>query len=163
MAPGKPTQNQRFLNLAARAALHTTQRGIGGPFGAVVVQNDGRVLVTASNSVLKDHDPTRHAEINAIQLACRKLGTAFLTDCDVYSTTEPCPMCFAALHWARVRSVIYATTINDVKKLGFNELSISNAQMKKLGKSRLKVVRVKNAACRDLLTRWSKNPNAKTY
>jgi tRNA(Arg) A34 adenosine deaminase TadA len=152
-----------FLTRAARVALKTSARGDGGPFGAVIVHKDGRVLATTSNSVLRHRDPTRHAEMNAIRRAARALNSPFLQDCDVYSTTEPCPMCFAALHWARVRSVTYATTISDVQKLGFNELAISNERMKAWGKSPLKIIRVKNDACRDLLLRWKKNPRRETY
>ena len=159
----KPKSVQRFLTLAADQAAKTSRRGDGGPFGAVVTTQSGRLLSIASNSVLKSADPTCHAEINAIRLACRKIRSPFLNGCVVYSTTEPCPMCFSALHWARARLVVYATTIGDVQKLGFNELSISNTKMKALGKSPLKIVRVRNGACEDLLRKWSSVADRQTY
>jgi len=163
MAPTKRPGIDGFLTRAAQVALKTSARGDGGPFGALIVRNDGRVLAVTGNSVLKHNDPTCHAEINAIRIACKVLGSPFLDDCDVYSTTEPCPMCFSALHWARARSIVYATTIGDVKKLGFNELSISNRRMKAWSKSPLKIRRVANRACRNLLRAWKKNRNRKTY
>ncbi len=164
MAPRTKKHNaEEFLTQAAELAARTSRRGEGGPFGALIVHKDGRILALTANSVLKHKDPTRHAEINAIQKACKILKSPFLQDCDVYSTTEPCPMCFSALHWSRARSVIYATTIQDVKRLGFNELSISNERMKKWGKSPLKIKRVKNRACEDLLRTWNENKNRQTY
>lgn len=157
------SDSKPFLDRAAQAAKRSSLRGVGGPFGAVIVDGQGRVLAVASNSVLKSQDPTCHAEINAIRIACKKRRSPFLDNCDVYSTTEPCPMCFAALHWSRARSVIYATTIGDVKKLGFNELSISNRRMKQWGKSPLKILRVSNRACRELLATWKEHGRLKTY
>jgi guanine deaminase len=159
----KQTDAEKFLNLAAALAAKTSARGDGGPFGAAIVHKDGRVLALAANSVLKSQDPTCHAEVNAIRIACKILKSPFLKDCDVYSTTESCPMCFSALHWARAKSVTYATTIGDVKKLGFNELSISNARMKTWGKSPLKVKRVKNRACQALLNGWRSSKKGQTY
>src|SRR5205823_4373455 len=118
-------------------------------FGAVIVLK-GKILAATSNTVLKSQDPTRHAEINAIRVAARKLKRFSLHDCEIVSTTEPCPMCFSAIHWARIRRVVYSTTVSDVKRLGFNELTISNPQLKKWGKSPVALLRVKNAACEEL-------------
>jgi tRNA(Arg) A34 adenosine deaminase TadA len=163
MAPVEKPGIEKFLTQAALFAVRASGRGEGGPFGALIVHKDGRVLALTANSVLKHKDPTRHAEINAIQKACKILRSPFLQDCDVYSTTEPCPMCFSALHWARAHSVTYATTIGDVQKLGFNELSISNERMKAWGKSPLKIKRVRNRECENLLKTWSANAARQTY
>src|SRR5512146_1463170 len=116
----------RFLALAARKAGRSMRRGHGGPFGAVIVRN-GAILSAAANTVLKQKDPTCHAEINAIRAAAKK-GGPFLTGADIYSTTEPCPMCFAAIHWARLSHLVYGTAIADVAALGFNELTIGNEE-----------------------------------
>jgi len=156
------TRAGEFLSDAAREALKTMRRGHGGPFGAVIARG-GRVVAVASNTVLKNNDPTCHAEINAIRAAARRLGSPFLTGLDIYSTTEPCPMCFSAIHWARLRNVYYATTIGDVKKLGFNELTISNPKMKKWGRSPVRLHRVANADCRGLLKAWTALPAKKLY
>lgn len=150
------------LRIAADEGWSGSRRGHGGPFGAVIVKN-GRFIARSHNTVLRDGDPTCHAEINAIRAAVRKLKTPFLTGCTVYSTTEPCPMCFSALHWARVKKVVYSTVIADVKKLGFNELTISNSELKRKGKSRLKLERIFNKECLDLLSKWKKLPRKRTY
>lgn len=151
-----------FLSLAAKEAIRGINKGDGGPFGAVIV-HQGKVLSLAHNTVLKENDPTRHAEINAIQKAARKLNTPFLTDCLIYSTTEPCPMCFSAIHWAQIPEIIFSTSIGDVKKLGFNELSISNRAMKKASQSRVKITQLDNDDCFNLLTTWKRLSHKKTY
>lgn len=124
-----------------RAAIHKGLEGVSKgqtPFGACIVKK-GRIIVTAHNVVWKTTDITAHAEINAIRLACRKLKTIDLSGCEIYSSCEPCPMCFSAIHWARFTRVIYGTTIADAAKLGFNELSLSNRQMKKMTRSRVEI------------------------
>jgi guanine deaminase len=152
----------RFLSAAARHADKSMQRGHGGPFGAVIARGH-RTVAIAANTVLKNGDPTCHAEINAIRAAARRLGSPFLTGLDIYSTTEPCPMCFAAIHWARLGRVFYATTIADVKRLGFNELTISNRRMKSWGKSPVRLTRVASADCEALLGAWKRLPKKKVY
>ena len=113
----------------------------GGPFGACLVRGD-EVLAVAHNTVLKDLDPTCHAEMKAIRLAARKLQSYDLSGCEIYSTTEPCPMCFAAIHWARINRLIYGTTISEVVRLGFNEITIDNRRMQDLGRSRVAIYQV---------------------
>lgn len=152
----------RFLSLAARQAERTMRRGDGGPFGAVIAKGN-RLIAVASNSVLKSHDPTCHAEINAIRLAARRLKSPFLTGLDIYSTTEPCPMCFSAIHWARIARVTYSTTIADVKRLGFNELTVSNRRLKSMGKSPVRLERLGNDDCRALLRAYAALPKKKLY
>ena len=152
----------RFLSAAARQAARTMRNGHGGPFGAVIAKGD-RIVAVASNTVLKSHDPTCHAEINAIRAAARRFRSPFLSGLSIYSTTEPCPMCFSAIHWARIARVFYATTIADVKRLGFNELTVSNRRLKSMGKSPVRLTRQANADCRALLTAWSALPKKKLY
>jgi len=148
--------------MAAKEALNGIRHQHGGPFGAIIVRK-GRVIAKAHNTVLKFKDPTCHAEINAIRQAARKLKKYHLNDCSLYTTSEPCPMCFSAIHWAKIRSITYATRISDVKKLGFNELSVSTQHLKKWGKSPVKLIRSQNKACRDLLLAWKAHPAARTY
>jgi guanine deaminase len=150
-----------------RAALHSAKRGMmrgsGGPFGAVLVKN-GKVLAVSHNRVLKMQDPTCHAEINAIRTASRKLKTFDLSGCEIYSTTEPCPMCFAAIHWARIRKVYYGTAIADVRRRGFHELCISNQKMKRAGGSGVALQpRFLAEECRSLLQQWDRLPKKQTY
>ncbi len=155
--------NPEFMRLAIKeAGKNVRLDSRGGPFGACVVKGE-RVLAVARNTVLKN-DPSAHAEINAIRVACRNLHTFDLSGCSIYSTTEPCPMCFAAIHWARIYAVIYGTSINDVKKLGFNELSISCAKMKALGESKVHVAaHFLKGECLRLLQDWDALPVKTVY
>ncbi len=148
--------------MAALEGLRGIKRGHGGPFGAVIVKS-GKIIASAHNTVLGTNDPTRHAEVNAISAAAKKLSSYDLKGCAIYSSTEPCPMCFSAIHWARIPRIVYSTTIGDVKKLGFNELTISNQTLKKLGKAKLRLKRVKNKACADLLAIFASLKNRRTY
>ena len=152
-----------FMKAAIRSARGGMTRGEGGPFGAVLVRK-GKVIAVSHNRVLKMKDPTCHAEINAIRAAARKLKSFDLSKCVLFSTTEPCPMCFAAIHWARIPKIYYGTGIADVERRGFNELNIPNLKMKKLGKSRIKLEKgflLKD--CRQLLEDWDGMPGKKTY
>jgi tRNA(Arg) A34 adenosine deaminase TadA len=135
----------------------------GGPFGACLV-NGEKVLAVAHNTVLKDNDPTCHAEINAIRLAARHLRTYDLSGSDLYSTTEPCPMCFAAAHWARLTRIIYGTTVMELAQLGFNELLLENRRLKTQGHSLVELYpNFLLEECRRLLKKWEQLPGRQTY
>ena len=108
-----------FLALALEEARAGIENDDGGPFGAVVVRN-GVVISKAHNEVLKRNDPTAHAEILAIREASAILGRYDLSTCEIYSTSEPCPMCFSAIFWARIKRLIFGTTRKDVAEIGFD-------------------------------------------
>lgn len=152
-----------FMKLAVREAYRGIARGHGGPFGAVIVRK-GEVIARGHNEVLKMNDPTRHAEICAIVRAARSLGTPHFRGSEIYSTTEPCVMCFAAIHWARIARVFFGTSVRDVQKLGFNELPVSNQRLKGLSGSpvRLEAGFLRDE-CRALLDHWAALPGARTY
>ena len=155
--------NSEFMLAAIEEARKGSSSGEGGPFGAVVAK-EGRIISSAHNSVLKDNDPTQHAEIKAISEAARELGTYDLSGCDLYTTTEPCPMCFSAIHWARIGKVIYGTDIKDVKELGFNELTISVSEMKERGASPVEISSgFMRTECEDLLKFWESLPDKQVY
>ncbi|HET7292446.1 MAG TPA: nucleoside deaminase [Vicinamibacteria bacterium] len=157
------TGHEHFMRLALGEAYRGIHKGEGGPFGACVVKH-GRVVALAHNRVLKGRNPTLHAEVVAIGRASRRLGTHLLDGCEIYSTTEPCPMCFSAIHWARIEAVHFGTTVPDVKRLGFNELTISNATLKRLGRSALRLnPGLLRAECRRLLADWKTLPSRRTY
>ncbi|MCF0206245.1 MAG: O-antigen ligase family protein, partial [Bacteroidales bacterium] len=113
------TDNDRFMRMAIDLSLESIDNG-GGPFGSVIVKN-GEVISKASNSVTKDHDPTAHAEVNAIRQAGKKLGTFDLSGCEIYASCEPCPMCLAAIYWAKIDKLYYACTKKDADKIGFSD------------------------------------------
>ena len=120
-----------------RLAIQKTREGISQgqtPFGACIVK-EGKVLACEHNVVWATTDITAHGEIHTIREACRKAGAIDLSGCTIYSTTEPCPMCFSAIHWARITRIVYGASIADAQMAGFHELKISNDVMKREGDS----------------------------
>jgi guanine deaminase len=112
-----------YMDEAIAEAARGIAAGDGGPFGAVVVK-DGRIIARAHNQVVGHADPTAHAEVQAIRAACRELGTFDLAGCEIYSTCEPCPMCFSAIHWARLDRVHFGATRADAAAVGFDDDAI---------------------------------------
>ncbi|WP_319756049.1 nucleoside deaminase [uncultured Sphaerochaeta sp.] len=110
-----------YLQMAIEEARKTMNNDEGGPFGAVVVDTTDGSLYVASNSVLANHDPTSHAEINAIREACKKKGTHDLSGCILYTTCYPCPMCLSASIWANIKEVYYGCTPEDAEAIGFRD------------------------------------------
>ncbi|MDD4878023.1 MAG: nucleoside deaminase [Candidatus Nanoarchaeia archaeon] len=143
-----------------RLAIAKTKEGIKKcqtPFGACIVKK-GRVVACEHNVVWKEGNPVMHAEVHAIRQACRKLKTIDLSGCIIYSTTEPCPMCYSAIHWARIKRIVYGASIADAKKAGFNELAISNSTMKKIGKNKIKIESgLLKKECVELFKTWKKH------
>ncbi|MDD5429645.1 MAG: nucleoside deaminase [Candidatus Omnitrophica bacterium] len=153
----------KYMLLAIKEAEKNYTKLEGGPFGACIVKKGGSVIAVSRNTVLKN-DAICHAEINAIRLASKKLKTFDLSSCIMYSTTEPCPMCFSAIHWARIDKIIYGASMADAKKAGFNELSITAKKVKLLGKSRVKIQGgFMSGQCRKLFTVWKGLPRAFYY
>ncbi len=130
--------NEWFMTAAINAATEGIEAG-QTPFGACIARDD-KIIIAAHNAVWKNTDITAHAEIQAIRTACRKLNTIDLAGCVIYSTCEPCPMCFSACHWARISKIVFGARIEDAEKAGFRELGISNEQMKTLGRSGVEIV-----------------------
>jgi tRNA(Arg) A34 adenosine deaminase TadA len=130
-------KDEDFMRLAIKKAHEGIKKG-QTPFGACIVKND-KVISCEHNVVWKTTDITMHAEMHAIRVACKKLKTVDLSGCTIYSTCEPCPMCFSAIHWAGISKIVFGTSISDAKKCSFSELTISNEKMKKNGKSKVKI------------------------
>ncbi|NVO85893.1 nucleoside deaminase [Hymenobacter terrestris] len=128
--------NPEFMREAIRLSIEKMQDGHGGPFGAVVVRN-GEIIARGFNQVTSTHDPTCHAEVDAIRKACASLGTFQLTDCDLYTSCEPCPMCLGAIYWARPRRVFYGNTKEDAAAIGFDDQFIYEELEKPLGQRHL--------------------------
>lgn len=105
---------------AIREAEEGMRQGRGGPFGCVIVRN-GEVIARGHNRVTSTNDPTAHAEVTAIREACHKLGTFQLADCTLFTSCEPCPMCMAAIYWARIAKVFYGNTRADAAAIGFDD------------------------------------------
>lgn len=114
--------NKEYMQLADNQARINLKNHFkdGGPFGAVIVKN-GKIIAKAHNQVLKKNDPTAHAEILAIQKACKKLKTHDLNGCILYTSCEPCPMCLSASIWANIKEIYYGNTKEDADKIGFRD------------------------------------------
>ncbi len=115
-------KHEFFLTKAIEKAMENIENG-GGPFGAVIVR-EGEIIATCGNSVTIDNDPTAHAEVNCIREACKVLNTFDLSDCVIYSSCEPCPMCLSAIYWARIQHIYYAATRKDAALAGFDDQHI---------------------------------------
>ena len=112
---------KEIIREAIDRARETMNKNLGGPVGAAVIDQDGNVIAVASNSVLGDHDPTAHAEINAIREAARIKGTHDLSGCIIFATGYPCPMCLSAIIWANIREVVYGCRPEDADAIGFRD------------------------------------------
>lgn len=112
--------NPEFLRRAIALATENVVSGAGGPFGAVIVR-DGKIVAEAVNTVTASLDPTAHAEVNAIRAAAKALDTFTLSGCQLYTSCEPCPMCLAATHWARMDAVYFGATAADAARAGFDD------------------------------------------
>ena len=111
----------RYMEIAKQNAEKGIKRGDGGPFGAVIVDKEGNIISNGNNQVIKENDPTAHAEIVAIREACQKLNTYDLSRYILYTSCEPCPMCLSAIIWANIKEVYYACTREDAGKIGFRD------------------------------------------
>ena len=150
------------MRQALRAALRGVENG-QSPFGACVVRGD-QVVARAHNTVWKSADPTAHAEINAIRRAARRLGAIDLSGCVMYSTCEPCPMCFSAIHWARLTAVVFGARIADARRLGFNELAVPDRVLQRLAGSPVRIVEdFLRGPCLDLFKAWASQDSPRAY
>ena len=151
-----------LMQLAVEAARMGIADG-QSPFGCAIARED-KVLAVAHNTVVAATDITAHAEINALRAACRAADNVHLDECLVATTCEPCPMCMAALHWARVGTVMFGATIADAESAGFNELRVPAADVLKIGGSTVKLEPgVLSTECQHLFREWQERPDRVLY
>ena len=155
----KPDDWMRRAIEQARAAIETGQT----PFGAIVVRS-GELIAAGHNEVWKTCDPAAHAEVVAIRRAATALGSIDLRGCEIYTTCEPCPMCAAAIHWAKLDAVHYGATIADAKRAGFSELAVAAEKLYELGGSPVRVISgVLAEQCGQLFDSWKASGKSSTY
>lgn len=158
--------NQTLATILMEAAIEKAKQGMANgqsPFGCAISIN-GKIIAVNHNSVVRDTDITAHAEINAIRQACKQIDNIFLSDAVVASTCEPCPMCMAALHWARVKEVYFGASISDAEQAGFNELQLPAADIIKQGKSPVVLVSgFMEKECRELFKTWALSTQKQAY
>jgi len=149
------TADETFMRAAIKKAREGICKG-QTPFGACIT-GDGKMVACAHNTVWKDIDATAHAEVNAIREANRRLETVDLSGCTIYSTTEPCPMCFSAIHWAHIGKIVYGASIEDAKKAGFNEMDLSNKRLDGIARTGVDIkAGVLRKECKALFDEWAK-------
>jgi guanine deaminase len=142
------------MKLAAAEASAGVRKDHGGPFGAVVVRG-GRVVAQVHNEVVSTFDPTAHAEIMAIRKASARLKTFDLSGCELYTTCEPCPMCLAAILWARIGRVYYGCTRRDAEGIGFRDNLFYETMRFRLRPGGILLVRLGRRECLKIFREWA--------
>ncbi|WP_299701081.1 nucleoside deaminase [uncultured Pontibacter sp.] len=155
-------EQENFMREAIKLSVEKMEAGFGGPFGAVVVRN-GEIIARGYNNVLATNDPTAHAEVDAIRKACQALGNFQLTDCELYTSCEPCPMCLGAIYWARPRKVYYANTKTDAAEAGFDDQFIYDELDKDAPDRFIPMVQLLREEAQEAFRRWAEKEDKKVY
>ena len=151
-----------FMKEAIEEAFIGMRKGDGGPFGAVIVLN-GKIIARAHNEVLITNDPTMHAEVNAIRKATKKLGRFDLSDCEIYSSCEPCPMCFAAIHWAKMKKLYYGASRYDAAAIDFDDQYIYDVINKTATTEQVDIEIIECTECKAPLKEWGDKSDKTKY
>ncbi|WP_061313010.1 nucleoside deaminase [Clostridium botulinum] len=156
-------QQKEIMDLCVKQCKEGMLNLEGGPFGAAIVK-DGKIIALANNTVIKDNDPTAHGEMNAIRQACNKLSTFDLSGCELYTTSEPCPMCMSAIIWSNISKVYYGCTVKDAADIGFRDEHIlkflkGNCTNKKV----LDLEQIDKSNCMAAFEMWTNSQNKTSY
>jgi guanine deaminase len=151
-----------FMREAIRISLEKMRSNHGGPFGAVVVRR-GKIIGRGWNRVTSTNDPTAHAEINAIREACRRLKTFQLDDCELYASCEPCPMCLAAIYWARLKRVYYGNTRRDAAKIEFDDDFIYREVARPITRRKIPMKQLLRKEAFKAFAEWQAKPDRTPY
>ena len=151
-----------YLGQAIELAVDSAKSGKGGPYGAIIVKNN-EIISTGGNRVILNHDPTAHAEIIAIRQACNKLNDFQLTDCILYSSCEPCPMCLGAIYWARLDRVYYACNQQVAAKAGFDDSYIYDEISVAPAKRHIPMLHLRHSDSHKPFSVWAAQPDRINY
>jgi guanine deaminase len=151
-----------FMARAIQLSIENGRSGQGGPFASVIVRSN-QIVTEAVNRVTATNDPTAHAEILAIREACQKLGTFELKDCELYTSCEPCPMCFGAIYWARLSRYYFANTAQDAAQIGFDDSLIYNELHLPPAQRRIPAIPMMRAEALAAFRAWSERPDKLRY
>jgi len=154
--------NKNFMREAIRISIQKMRANHGGPFGAVVVRK-GEIVGRGWNRVTSTNDPTAHAEITAIRDACKQLGKFQLDNCELYTSCEPCPMCLAAIYWARLKRVFYGNTRKDVAKIQFDDDWIYREVAKPISKRKIPMRQLLRGEALRAFAEWAKKADRILY
>ena len=152
----------QYLERAIALSKEGMQSGEGGPFGCVIVK-DGKIVGEGCNKVTSSNDPTAHAEVVAIREACKNLGTYQLSDCEIYTSCEPCPMCLGAIYWARPARVFFACTREDAAGIGFDDNFIYEELEKANDEREMVLVSMMRDEALEVFQNWAAKPDKVEY
>ncbi|MFB9845303.1 nucleoside deaminase [Mucilaginibacter ginsenosidivorans] len=155
-------EHEKFMRVAIKLSEQNVKEGIGGPFGAVIVK-DGQIVAQSANRVVPQNDPTAHAEVSAIRLACNKLGTYDLSGCTIYTSCEPCPMCLGAIYWARIDAIYYANTKTDAADIGFDDHFIYREIELPMSERKLKITQLLRDEALPAFKLWQASESKTSY
>lgn len=150
-----------FMRQAIALAENSIRNG-GGPFGAVITQ-DAQVIASGHNQVTTNHDPTAHAEVQAIRQACLVLGRYSLEGCTIYTSCEPCPMCLGAIYWARLDRMVYANDRNDAAAIGFDDRALYDELLKPLAEQSIPTTRLLAEEAKATFDAWHQKADKTPY
>ena len=153
--------SNKFMMKAIELSIKSVNNGTG-PFGAVIVKNN-KIISEGFNTVTLSNDPTSHAEIVAIRIACKELSNFSLEDCDLYTTCEPCPMCLSAIYWARINKIYYANTRSDAKKIDFSDAMIYEELNKTINERKIPMHQMMREEAIKAFEMWDKKTDKIKY
>lgn len=156
------TPNLSFMRETIDLSRRNIREGKGGPFAALVVKGN-TVIARGTNLVTSTNDPTAHAEIVAIREACRAIGSFQLTDCVLYTSCEPCPMCLGAIYWARPKAVFFANTRGDAASIGFDDEFLYRELTVPLSGRKIPITQLMRNEAFDVFREWEKMENKIRY
>ncbi len=151
-----------FMQRAIDLSREMMETGSGGPFGAIIVK-DGKIIAEGSNQVTSANDPTAHAEVSAIRAACTALDRFSLAGCDIYTSCEPCPMCLAAIYWARIDRIYYGNTRVDAARIGFDDEFLYTEIALPIEDRQIPMSRLLEAEAAEAFDAWEKKPDKIRY
>ena len=150
-----------FMKRAIELSIENVNKG-GGPFGCVIVKNE-KIVSEGSNKVTSTNDPTAHGEIVAIREACKKLNNFNLSESELYSTCEPCPMCLSAIYWAHIDKIYYANTREDARKIDFDDSLIYSELQRNIHERRIPMIQMMRNEALKAFELWNKKTDKVKY
>ncbi|MCB1583547.1 MAG: nucleoside deaminase [Marinicella sp.] len=156
------SQHLNFMKRAIDLARLGMENGAGGPFGCVVVKNN-EIIAEGWNKVTSTNDPTAHAEVTAIRLACEKIGSFQLDDCVIYTSCEPCPMCLGAIYWARPKQVFYGCDRQDAANIAFDDQFIYDEIEAPIGSRKIPFQQIAQTEAINVFKAWAEKSDKTEY
>ena len=154
--------DSKFMKRAIELSLINMRTDAGGPFGAVIVK-DGKIIGEGWNKVTSTNDPTAHAEVEAIRDACKKISNFELSSCQIYTSCEPCPMCLAAIYWARISKIYFANTRADAAAIQFDDEFLYREIAKPLDERKIPIEPLMRIEALAVFKEWAAKTDRKTY